>query len=75
MSLNEFKRIKHRSRPGDICKRYKIAMREKRVPIIIHSNWEISEAAAKVYRKILQDRSKKNQRQRDKQKIKEQIDE
>ncbi len=71
---NEHKRIKHRSQPGDIAKRHKIAMREKKTPIIVSSCQEITEEGAKSYRKNLQDRSKSVQRQRNKKEIRDSLD-
>lgn len=71
---NEHKRIKHRSRPGDIPKRHKIAMREKKFPIIVSSCQEVTEKGAKSYRSDLKDRSKSVQRQRDKIEIEASFD-
>ncbi len=52
---NEFKRVKHGQKPGDLPKGFKIAMREKRIPI----------RAAKTFRKILSKKGRKVQRRRD----------
>lgn len=73
-SRNEHKRVKHKQAPGDISKENKIRMREKKTPIKIFEWHTISDDAAKVYRKMLQDKSKAVQRRRDKRRIQEELD-
>ena len=71
MKLGEHKRVKHGQIPGDVHRRVKIDMREKRVPIQA-SPWHlISQTCAKVYRRLLQDKSRTAQRQRDKKAIRD----
>lgn len=67
--LTEFKRIKHGQQPGDVSKRTKIKMREKKIPAAV-SPWQtITAPQAKAFRRFLQHKSKKRQRQRDKEVI------
>lgn len=66
MEKNEHKRVKHGQQPGDIPKKMKIAMREKKAPIVVWSWHTITEKAAKNYRRMLVDRSRTVQRRRDK---------
>lgn len=72
-SRNEHKRVKHGQQPGDIPKRYKIAMREKDTPIQIFSWHSISDEAAKTYRNDLKDKGRTVQRRRDKKVIEDQL--
>jgi hypothetical protein len=72
---NEFKRVKHGQIPGDLGRKSKIAMREKRTPIQVRSDVVIEETQAKSFRQTLTEKSKTVQRRRDKKAIKQGIDE
>jgi hypothetical protein len=72
---NEFKRVKHGQIPGDLGRKSKIAMREKRTPIQVRSDVVIEEKQAKSFRQTLTEKSKTVQRRRDKKAIKQGIDE
>lgn len=65
--MSEHKRVKHGSLPGDVSRRTKIAMREKRK--ITWVGYPIPEACAKSFRKYVQDKSRKVQRRRDRREI------
>ena len=73
MHRNEHKRVKHGHVPGDIHKQAKIAMRENKGSIIINGYHVISEAASKVYRRMLAKKSKKRQRRRDRERIQDEL--
>lgn len=61
----EFKRVKHGHTPGDLPRRIKIAMREKRVPVKVFSWQIITVNQAKSFRRDLIKKSKTVQRRRD----------
>lgn len=76
-SQNEHKRVKHRDQPGDVSKRVKIKMREISSKfdedIVVSQCQVITVSAAKIYCKMIKDRGRKVQRQRDKDKIEEEL--
>ena len=69
---SEFKRVKHGAVPGDVSKRIKIAMREKKMPVEVFPWYVIEDPCAKSFRKYLQEKSKKVQRRRNKKEIERQ---
>lgn len=73
MSKNEFKRVKHGQKPGDIHKGLKIAMREGKAPIQC-GWWTISQKAAGTYNRMLKKKGRTVQRRRDKQRIQEELE-
>lgn len=70
MKLSEFKRVKMGQQPGDISRRSKIKMRESSEEIQIHFSktafQTIGEKAIKVFNAVLNKKSKKVQRRRNK---------
>lgn len=76
MMLSEHKRVKHGQQPGDLPRRTKIRMRERRGAIWLagasHA-YELGEKVIKTFRKILQAKSRKVQRRRDKREIERQL--
>lgn len=67
--MNEHKRVKHRHLPGDLPKRYKIAMREKKVPFLTALGQLIGVKQAAGYRRDLRKKAKTVQRRRDRRAI------
>ena len=70
MEQARYKRSKMGCLPGDVPKRYKIAMLEKDVPIQVWPWQIISDKAAKTYRKDHQKRANRRWRHQAAEKIK-----
>lgn len=69
--LSEFKRVKHGELPGDVSRKTKIKMRERSLPFWIWPWQYISDKCIQSFRRDLRQKSKKRQRRRDKETIKE----
>lgn len=61
--MTEFKRVKHGQQPGDIPKRSKIRLREKRVPVHLFSWQVLSLACAKEFRAYVRDKGPPERRE------------
>ena len=72
MQKSRYKRSKFGCLPGDIPKRYKIAMLESKSPIVVFPWQTISAYASKVYRKEHHKRAERRQRQSMKKEIEDQ---
>lgn len=70
---SRYKRVKHGQEPGDLSKKVKIAMRERKKIAPLPWGQTINEKAAKAFRKGVIGRGKTKERQRGKKQIEREL--